>query len=472
MTTLLESLLLSEFKFGFELEAYVDENVFRNSIGELNDDYDDYDYSNNESHWDDDQIDYEEDDLEANYSVESYPDFFELVADYFSQWFGDDLTIEDDGSLGFCGFEFPTPPMNLTPANVKKCIDFLLSIQKSEFKIHTDETCGFHLHLSYPNMTHQDMAWILCNIACNEEYINTITTFTKEDGVTIPFFSKKWSSKDFLNTLSVSIKKEDWSEVSKLLTNEKYRIIRLHPQGTIEWRGPRNFISKDGIKDITSFFYKVLQFAKIISTIMDKKDINGMSKENFFKMVDISSINSNPKYFNENKIEPLAKAIIKNPLILTKLGPSNIDQAIVRKIYNILGKIGFHKFLTNLRYKDFKGTDKQFEILMLEPSFIKYLNNPEKVLRNFGASLSPIKIFANVKGLPVSLIKLIINQDKRWLIGHYSNALSLIRPENEKSSWLLKPFTITFIKANTNIETLESNLRRWNVPEHIISLFK
>ena len=116
MTTLLESLLLSEFKFGFELEAYVDENVFRNSIGELNDDYDGYD-------------DYNEDDLEANYSVESYPDFFELVTDYFSQWFGDDLIIEDDGSLGFCGFEFPTPPMNLTPANVKKCIDFLLSIK-------------------------------------------------------------------------------------------------------------------------------------------------------------------------------------------------------------------------------------------------------------------------------------------------------------------------------------------------------
>ena len=38
MTTLLESLLLSEFKFGFELEAYVDEHVFRNSIGELNND--------------------------------------------------------------------------------------------------------------------------------------------------------------------------------------------------------------------------------------------------------------------------------------------------------------------------------------------------------------------------------------------------------------------------------------------------
>ena len=38
------------------------------------------------------------------------------------------------------------------------------------------------------------------------------------------------------------------------MSEEKMRLLRNHPQGTIEWRGPRNFLNKQNVNDIKTFF--------------------------------------------------------------------------------------------------------------------------------------------------------------------------------------------------------------------------
>ena len=99
---LLETILTSEFTFGFEFEAYVDEETLKK-------------YS--------DDPDYDADDDESPlYDTDI---MFNDLKDIFSEYFGNDINIVHDGSLNDGGFEFPTPPMSLTPKNIQHCIKFL-----------------------------------------------------------------------------------------------------------------------------------------------------------------------------------------------------------------------------------------------------------------------------------------------------------------------------------------------------------
>ena len=142
MTKLLETLLSSEFTFGFELEAYVSnetlekynleneksDNMSNEEIWGLNDSKDKND--ENQEIWlddSDDEPDYDIDELYTNLEYD------------FSEFFGSGVKVIGDGSLGVGGFEFPTPPMSLTPSNIKHCIDFLNTCL-NKWDIYTDES--------------------------------------------------------------------------------------------------------------------------------------------------------------------------------------------------------------------------------------------------------------------------------------------------------------------------------------------
>ena len=251
MSKLLETLLRSEFKFGFELEAYVHEDKLKHYNQSY--EFDDWassrvddDYENDTIHLDDDEPD------------EFYINYSELYSDLekeFSQYFGEDIDVYEDSSLSEGGFEFPTPPMNLTPLNIKKCIDFLDSLDKSQFKIYTNSSCGFHVHFSFPSISKEDMAWILCHVALDSKLQNELMFFTTSFGNEFDFFNH-YASTDFLQDIESAIKTHDWEELSVWLNNEKYRVLRLHPQGTIEWRGPRDFLETKNKQIIKEFFIK------------------------------------------------------------------------------------------------------------------------------------------------------------------------------------------------------------------------
>ena len=465
MTTLLESLLMSEFTFGFELEAYINRDIFWKYISDI-------DNIDNES-MDDEEYEEYESSIVNNYNTDDYKPYFKYVAEYFSQWFGNDCKIVNDGSLGFGGFEFPTPPMNLTPANIKNCINFLMEIQKGPYKIYTDESCGFHVHFSFPHMNHQDMAWILCNIALNaDDCLSDFSAFIKADGNQQQFFSKQWSDPTFLFNLQKAIKEENWTEVSKIISSEKYRLIRLHPQGTIEWRGPRNFISKNGIQDITSFFYQVLKIAKHISNFMDETSINGMSKENFFKMINLENIEEKEKYYHPDKVVTLMKEAIKNPLILTKLKPSNISEQLIKHLYVKLSKIKFANLLTTLRYKKFNDLNILYNIIELYPTFFKYCEQQDKILDKIGKYRSAIKILSTGRGFSKDLILKIMESDsQRTICSRYFNTLRDMSETTREHSWLLKPSAINYIKTHVKPEEIKYTIDSTGLDEKYYDIF-
>ena len=361
MSKLLETLLRSEFKFGFELEAYVSN-------------WSEYAEYNGEYAYDDETGEYVEDD-DYQYSDEDidYDTLYEELSALFSKTFGDDVEVEGDGSLGMGGFEFPTPPMTLTPINIKKCIEFLYNLPNNRFGIYTDESCGFHTHISFPKMSKEDMVWIICHIALDPKLQDELISFKTSTGDEFDFFGK-WATTDFLQDIESAIKTHDWAELSKWLSNEKYRVIRIHPQGTIEWRGPRNFLNKHNLNTIKEFFVKLSNLVLKIAKIIDTKEIDGISRQNFFKLINLDNLIQyrKRKSVNDSAIE----AIVKNPLILTKIN-YNTDWSInINKIEDKLkeSNTSFTNFLVPLRYKEFKDVDILYYIIKKEPSFINFIN--------------------------------------------------------------------------------------------------
>ena len=398
MKKLLETLLTSEFTFGFELEAYVSKNMLNQYIVG-NDREKDWDMNSNEEIWglndskdEDDEnqeIWLDDSDDEPEYDIEQ---MYSDLENKFSKYFGNDIEVISDGSLDLGGFEFPTPPMSLTPANVKHCIEFLDDCHKSG--IYTDHTCGFHVHFSFPQMTVQDMAWIVCQIALNDGYIREITKFDTGD-YPIDFLSR-WANTDFLYNIRKCFESDsiDTKELSSILSSDKYRILRLHPQKTIEWRGPRNFLNDDNLDLIYKFFYKLINVSKIFAKCMDEKSIKGVSRANFDKMIDFTNIDTKIKDFknvNENNSDiylKIAKKIVKNPLNLLKIKDyHNFDYATllatIKAVCSQYNDKSFESMLIELRYKPFKSILLLTLIIAEYPEFINYVDHGfTKVLSN------------------------------------------------------------------------------------------
>ena len=335
-----EKYLHGEFKFGFELEAYVNpyqiptnsESAYWNEIGDFED-------QDPEDYWNMGRV------LEVMWDAEGYQEELEGLYDFdvvkkeakkcIDKYFPNeaDWIIKPssgvcyDGSLRVCGFEWPSPTMKFTPSAIAQCIHLLTHLQ--EEGIETDEKCGFHVHISSPRMTLEEAKWIVMNIAMSDEYIKLLTIF--EDIDYYGEFFGSYARKDFLLDLRKAFENNEVEKLADLLNNEKYRVVRIHPQGTLEWRGPREFIgvNKEAIKD---FFIKLYSVISMFIEILEKPTIGDYSKENFLSMVSNPSIEYNVHRYTEG-YEKLLKKLHTSPLLLTKI---NISSSAVNRMMRMV----------------------------------------------------------------------------------------------------------------------------------------
>jgi hypothetical protein len=329
MPTLLESLLHGEFKFGFELEAYSNMKDFS----------------------------------------------FDNIKKEFKKYFGSNINIVEDTSLTSNpnGFEFPTPVMQFTPLNIKNCIYFLNEIHKEPTLVYTDSTCGFHVHFSFTNMNTQDMAWILCNIANSKTLTEEFTNFDTKYGKHFDF-TNYYANPSILESIRKCIKTASYHKISQLLDNSKYRIIRLHPQGTLEWRGPRDFLNYNNIAYIQDFFLKLYKIITRIIEIMDKNEIEGISRSNFFNLINTSDIET--YNISSGLIPKKVERIIENPLILTKLKSNDAYQLIPYLINELKeNDTDLNSFLIPVWYHKFNNHTVVKQLLKVVPTFINYLDD-------------------------------------------------------------------------------------------------
>lgn len=350
-----EKYLHSDVTFGFELEAnvyyddvpldyksyiwddYIDRNVnnpsqFEN-LGEFINFFidDSYDFLNNDPqsrHLIDDTKMYDN----VKKKIEKYfPKSAPWIINYSDK-------IEHDGSLGANGFEWPSHTMKFTPDAIAHCIHFLSNLDKEH--IYVDDTCGFHTHISFPNFTLDDVKWIVLNIALKDEYINEFTSMIYND---YKFdFIDYYAKETFFGDIRTAFNEKNFSKLSELLDDEKYRVLRIHPQGTLEWRGPRGFLNEEEDKElIKQFFIKLFKVVNIISDILKSNYIGDYDKKTILELLNtndmpfgktpsrykdfIFKLQDNPKKLYSLKDSPLSFIfkIIKNnqqsTMILSKL---------------------------------------------------------------------------------------------------------------------------------------------------------
>lgn len=182
---------------------------------------------------------------------------------------------------GGTAYEYASPDMPLTPMMISNVGKMLTSLEK--YKIYTNESCGMHLHISWPQMDEQDMFWVWLNLAYDKDMRDMITKYKDYKFYTdIPnpkhhlrsptayqphTEAGRWSAAHrgfFYNAINY-LGAEDWSELGKFFSGIKQTVMKLHPGGTLEWRGPRGFLDKQIKSEIYGFFRVIGKWVDFVS---------------------------------------------------------------------------------------------------------------------------------------------------------------------------------------------------------------
>jgi hypothetical protein len=364
---LLEKYLASQFKFGFELEAYAK-------------------ITDEKFSWymDDAEVDPDNDEELASYIIEKD------IKDAFDYTDNDELDIKSDGSIHITEndeypFEWATPVMEFTPANLKKCINGLDTLHNYDF--YTNDSCGFHVHLSFPDINDQDVIWIISKLSLDNKMIKKITHFKNFD-----FFNDEYASVEYLKKIGKCIKNSQIQDIIDLMNSTKYRLIRIHPQGTLEWRGPRDFMDDYNKSTVYEFFKLLYELVRWMSNALSDNEINGMTKDNFFKIIygehyEPNELISDFNSYSENSIKGRVVKDFKNgdPTFLLNLankcyrertkGNNKLLKVVseyCETLSNIVEKDDYQPFFINLGRKLFDG-NHQDEYIQLESDLLQDL---------------------------------------------------------------------------------------------------
>lgn len=290
---LLERILVGEFSFGFELEAIYDPD----------------------------------DSIHTNDS-EKKSQLVKSISQYFPT---SEKNIIEDGSVKGVGFpfEWASPVLQLNSSNIQKAIGLLSALKK--IGVYTNNTCGFHIHYSYPNYKHLDGLWILCHLSVDPDALKKFLSFQNID-----FTNERFASVDYLDDLArvvnnlSSNQENPMKDLLSLFNEEKYRLLRLHPQGTIEWRGPRTFLDNGSVETITNFFKRVWWVAHTFSEIMSRTNLHGIPKNTFYQ--ELLKLDSSNDYLNKSKKNSVFVASNKERRVFLY----NIDKLSDEQIAKIL----------------------------------------------------------------------------------------------------------------------------------------
>ena len=268
MTKILEETLLTrDFTFGFELEGIVDNN---SSL------FDEWRSDNAENYYHEDEG-YEIDDYEMNdMAIKDYLDGY-LYGQFNNHKrnnnINNDSSVHNDSSVqrndeDYDGYEFEysSPVLQAVPENFARVVHMLRCMRDDG--IYTNSSCGFHHHIRFSGMTPADLVWIYCNLATDAEAYELFSTFKSYE-----FSDEHYASFRDIDNLGEALVQKDFVRAFDYINNEKYRAFRLHPQGTLEWRGPRNFLNKKNIDEIVDFYKLFNLLIKRIKMYMDSKTL-------------------------------------------------------------------------------------------------------------------------------------------------------------------------------------------------------
>lgn len=278
-----------------------------------------------------------------------------------------DSSVSPSSEKGGWSFEWASPKMPFNPKNVEKMYQFLKGLP--ELGVYTNDTCGFHVHMSYPDIDIINARWLICCMALDEQLYNMMTKLVVNDEDTLRF-NGYYASGDFFDEIKRYVINGDMRSLNRVLSGDKYRVARIHPQGTIEWRGPRAFLDSQNPEIIKKF---ILQLYKVVNTLgryAEKKEIttsNGVTfkKEALQKLSDRSlEFNSPTELKNKDKFEKLKARLDDNKISFLDL-PYETQMILINQSTDYSKSRWFNRIITS---SDPDVTNKLMNKLMKMPT--------------------------------------------------------------------------------------------------------
>lgn len=363
---LLERLLTNKFTFGFELEGFCRDEKLQKFQEEL-----DTTFGKGGNFHDDCSLeltgitsDNQGNAIGDNDVIVRYTNGEYFIGDSALQdeWYDSDynrseqedlesfLNEQNMSPIYTTSFEYSSPVLDFTPANIKKIWEFMernLGANKTFF---TNASCGFHHHISFEGITGEDAAWILSQIAMDDKAIDLLDHLEDEKnsyGINKYIFSSDYSKDGYLVELRNAIKEFDFEKIVSYLNTDKFSLLNNHRNKTLEWRGPREFMDTNDINLVKKFYQQLWKVIRLFSQKLDLKEINGMSKENYmkglaavnegrvFRFYPNFKLNSN-HLLDDNSLQNLCNKIIENPNILLSLvKDKRICDQVIQKLFNM-----------------------------------------------------------------------------------------------------------------------------------------
>lgn len=283
--------------------------------------------------------------LEAIWNEDNVP--YSDIEEFFDDEFAPGGEVHGDGSLRCdedieTDFEYASPVLPVNMATFNKIIKFYDKHLGEEFYV--NDSCGYHHHISFPGITAEDVVWIMCHLAITPSMLNNLKYFKNYD------FETSWSGADYFDDLKDAVEDMDFNNIINLCRTEKYSLINVHSQKTIEWRGPRGFLQNENTQEIREFYIQFWKFIQWIVDTLDLNTINDMDKDNFLEQVriamkgqklltiknfDLSRKRMKNGLMDESTLNKHYQEIINNPKALMKFvnnkGP--LEQ-IIQLMYN------------------------------------------------------------------------------------------------------------------------------------------
>lgn len=377
---IMESPLVSEFKFGYELEAFVADTTMNKWLE-----------SNN---------------LTIKKNLSDADIARQYVAPYLQplliKYFGNDYNINDvihfDQSLTKFnnGFELPSPKMPITITNIAKTIKLLNELL--DYGVYTTDTCAFHIHLSYNDMTIDDIIWIMCNLAIDDNGRQLFSQMLDLSSNNTIDFVTAMSDDTFLDNIKECLEKDDVFSIGEYINSTKHNLIRIHPQGTLEWRGPRNFLDSENRKLTKQFF---IHFFKVVLWIKEALDRRTLGIYNRDTLVNCIKINLNFKMLKYTNIDKqnnvrmnfnrFIQKIVDHPETLYNVDAS-VKPYMNAIFYNVNSYPEIKRVLKDIDINRVPEENLAY-VLTAEPSLIEYLDDNVPMFKFYADGVELYKLF-------------------------------------------------------------------------------
>lgn len=285
-------------------------------------------------------------------SYVEYEDYEDSIKEFFDSCGLEGGDLHGDGSLNGYGdgapFEWASPVLPVNMTSINKIINMYKRGLNEVFTV--NDSCGLHHHVSFPNMSAEDMVWIMCKLALDTNMREKISHFKDWSFVTT------WSKDSYLDRLKDAVLNDKYNDIIKICRTDKYSLVNVHSHRTLEWRGPRSFLDtsrEKALKNVVEFYKLFWSFIKWMTDVLDENEINNISKDNFIQGIKTAMRAEGMNDINSFKMTSGKEKGIMSEETLNKLMKKTMDDI---------------KFMATL-YK----TNKNFE------QFVQYLYNKNRL---------------------------------------------------------------------------------------------